>query len=48
MTSRVDAGEHPILLYDGVCALCNRLVQFTLHAQRGRAADWMPWVLPSD
>jgi predicted DCC family thiol-disulfide oxidoreductase YuxK len=30
MTSRVDAGEHPILLYDGVCGLCNRLVQFTL------------------
>jgi predicted DCC family thiol-disulfide oxidoreductase YuxK len=21
---------HPILLYDGVCGLCNRLVQFTL------------------
>jgi predicted DCC family thiol-disulfide oxidoreductase YuxK len=22
---------HPILLYDGVCGLCNRLVQFILH-----------------
>jgi predicted DCC family thiol-disulfide oxidoreductase YuxK len=27
---------HPVLLYDGVCGLCNRLVQFTLrHDQRG-------------
>ncbi len=26
---------HPVLLYDGVCGLCNRLVQFTLrHDQR--------------
>jgi len=23
--------EHPVLLYDGVCGLCNRLVQFALH-----------------
>src|SRR5208282_2012133 len=23
--------SHPILLYDGVCGLCNRLVQFILH-----------------
>ena len=22
--------EHPVLLYDGVCGLCNRLVQFAL------------------
>jgi predicted DCC family thiol-disulfide oxidoreductase YuxK len=28
--------EHPILLYDGVCGLCNRLVQFILrHDQKG-------------
>ena len=25
---------HPILLYDGVCALCNRLVQFILRRDR--------------
>lgn len=25
---------HPILLYDGVCALCNRLVQFVLKRDR--------------
>jgi predicted DCC family thiol-disulfide oxidoreductase YuxK len=22
---------HPILLYDGVCGLCNRMIQFVLH-----------------
>jgi predicted DCC family thiol-disulfide oxidoreductase YuxK len=26
--------SHPILLYDGVCALCNRFVQFTLRHDR--------------
>ena len=26
-----DSVAHPILLYDGVCGLCNRLVQFILH-----------------
>lgn len=25
-----DSSGHPILLYDGVCGLCNRLVQFVL------------------
>ena len=25
-----ESGAHPILLYDGVCGLCNRLVQFIL------------------
>ena len=33
---------HPILLYDGVCALCNRLVQFVLkrdHAAQLRFAS---------
>lgn len=25
---------HPILLYDGLCGLCNRLVQFTLRRDR--------------
>jgi predicted DCC family thiol-disulfide oxidoreductase YuxK len=23
--------EHPVLLYDGVCGFCNRLVQFVMH-----------------
>ncbi|HEX3323437.1 MAG TPA: DCC1-like thiol-disulfide oxidoreductase family protein [Terriglobales bacterium] len=28
--------EHPIILYDGVCGLCNRFVQFVLrHDRRG-------------
>ena len=26
--------SHPILLYDGVCGLCNRIVQFTLRRDR--------------
>lgn len=26
--------EHPILLYDGVCGLCNRTVQFVLRCDR--------------
>ena len=27
--------KHPVLLYDGVCGLCNRLVQFVLRHDRG-------------
>jgi predicted DCC family thiol-disulfide oxidoreductase YuxK len=27
-------GAHPVLLYDGVCGLCNRVVQFTLRHDR--------------
>ena len=31
------AGTNPIILYDGVCGLCNRLVQFLLkHDKQGR------------
>lgn len=31
------AGANPIILYDGVCGLCNRLVQFLLkHDNEGR------------
>jgi predicted DCC family thiol-disulfide oxidoreductase YuxK len=26
--------SHPVLLYDGVCGLCNRVVQFTLRRDR--------------
>jgi predicted DCC family thiol-disulfide oxidoreductase YuxK len=29
-----DTGSHPIFLYDGVCALCNRGVQFFLKRDR--------------
>jgi predicted DCC family thiol-disulfide oxidoreductase YuxK len=28
------SAEHPVLLYDGVCGLCNRLVQFILRRDR--------------
>ncbi len=27
--------KHPVLLYDGVCGLCHRLVQFVLRHDRG-------------
>ena len=37
---------HPILLYDGVCGLCNRLVQFVL--QRDRSAVFRFASLQSD
>ena len=30
-----DLGAHPILLYDGVCGLCNRMVQFVLRRDPG-------------
>ena len=31
------AGSNPIILYDGVCGLCNRLVKFLLnHDKDGR------------
>jgi predicted DCC family thiol-disulfide oxidoreductase YuxK len=30
----MSASSNPILLYDGVCGLCNRLVQFTLRHDR--------------
>lgn len=32
MSKRVD--EHPIVLYDGVCGLCNRLVRFLLQRDK--------------
>jgi predicted DCC family thiol-disulfide oxidoreductase YuxK len=36
---RVTEGEraHPVLLYDGVCGLCNRTVQFVLKRDRSDA-----------
>ncbi len=37
-TSRPDPAAHPIILYDGVCALCNWLVTFVL--ARDRAATF--------
>ncbi len=30
------SAKHPVLLYDGVCGLCNRLVQFILRHDRAR------------
>ena len=32
MSKRVD--EHPIVLYDGVCGLCNRMVRFLLQRDK--------------
>jgi predicted DCC family thiol-disulfide oxidoreductase YuxK len=32
----VSAASRPIVLYDGVCGLCNRLVQFTLRHDHAR------------
>src|SRR5690348_11774360 len=32
--SMTKLSSHPILLYDGVCGLCNRLVQFILKRDR--------------
>jgi predicted DCC family thiol-disulfide oxidoreductase YuxK len=34
--------SHPILLYDGVCGLCNRLVQFVLHRDRDAVFRFAP------
>jgi predicted DCC family thiol-disulfide oxidoreductase YuxK len=33
---------HPILLYDGVCGLCNRFVQFTLRRDRNAVFRFAP------
>jgi predicted DCC family thiol-disulfide oxidoreductase YuxK len=33
---------HPILLYDGVCGLCNRLVQFILPRDRNASFRFAP------
>jgi predicted DCC family thiol-disulfide oxidoreductase YuxK len=33
---------HPILLYDGVCGLCNRLVQFILRRDRNAIFRFAP------
>jgi len=34
MVDVMTRSTHPVLLYDGVCGLCNRLVQFTLRHDR--------------
>jgi predicted DCC family thiol-disulfide oxidoreductase YuxK len=34
--------SHPILLYDGVCGLCNRLVQFILRRDRQAIFHFAP------
>ncbi len=37
-TATLDSVAHPIILYDGVCGLCNRFVQFVL--KRDHAAQF--------
>ena len=37
---------HPILLYDGVCGLCNRVVQFLLRIKRGDTFRFVPLESP--
>ena len=37
-----DVSPHPILLYDGVCGLCNRLVQFVLKRDRRQLFRFAP------
>jgi predicted DCC family thiol-disulfide oxidoreductase YuxK len=34
--------EHPVLLYDGVCGLCNRTVQFVLRHDREKKFRFAP------
>jgi predicted DCC family thiol-disulfide oxidoreductase YuxK len=34
--------EHPVLLYDGVCGLCNRTVQFVLRRDREKRFRFAP------
>lgn len=34
--------EHPVLLYDGVCGLCNRTVQFVLRYDREKKFRFAP------
>lgn len=34
--------EHPVLLYDGVCGLCNRAVRFVLRYDRERKFRFAP------
>jgi predicted DCC family thiol-disulfide oxidoreductase YuxK len=46
MTSRPDPAANPIVLYDGVCALCNRFVTFVL--ARDRAGTFRFASLQSD
>lgn len=31
----MESNSHPVLLYDGVCGLCNRVVQFVLGRDQG-------------
>ena len=34
--------EHPVLLYDGVCGLCNRTVRFVLRRDREKKFQFAP------
>lgn len=39
---RIVTGEGPLLLYDGVCALCNGAVRFVLRRDRSRTVRFAP------
>jgi predicted DCC family thiol-disulfide oxidoreductase YuxK len=36
------AADHPVVLYDGVCGLCNRLVRMILRRDRGAVFRFAP------
>ena len=38
--------DHPVLLYDGVCVVCNRTVQFLLRYERDAALRFVPLESP--
>lgn len=42
LSDRVQVMEHPILLYDGVCGLCNRTVRFVLRYDREKKFRFAP------
>ena len=42
LSDRVQFMEHPVLLYDGVCGLCNRTVQFVLRYDREKKFRFAP------
>ena len=45
MTNESDSGRH-LLLYDGVCGLCDRFVRFVLAHDRGRRFRFAPMQSP--
>ena len=41
-SDRVQVMEHPVMLYDGVCGLCNGTVQFVLRHDRKKVFRFAP------